>query len=229
LLRIFGQPEEAIKSYRPAVDLNRLQLKPSPWPLVDLAVTLIGVNRLEDAKKTLDEALRYDARPSAGPIPTWTCPEMQGNFDAALEALTKAAELDHGYPEPHLALGQDLSPPRETARGPTAKSHGFKSTEERLTKPHRKRQFPLALINLDSGPSLQAPENTSANLPNIGRWALFGVCLVGKSYELDSGSNLDRPRRTYAAGPSAKNHCYTSRYVIDKAKLEPWLLTLAAG
>jgi len=39
-----------------------LQLKPSPWPLVDLAVSLIGVNRLEDAKKNLDEALRYDAK-----------------------------------------------------------------------------------------------------------------------------------------------------------------------
>src|SRR6266849_8688175 len=39
-----GKPEEAIKSFNQAVDLNRLQLKPSPWPLVDLAVSLIGVN-----------------------------------------------------------------------------------------------------------------------------------------------------------------------------------------
>src|SRR6266403_4739596 len=101
-----GEPEEAIKSYNQAVDLNRLQLKPSPWPLVDLAVTLIGVNRLEDAKKTLDEALRYDARLPQAQYQLGRVLEMQGNFDAALEALTKAAELDHGYPEPHLALGR---------------------------------------------------------------------------------------------------------------------------
>jgi tetratricopeptide (TPR) repeat protein len=101
-----GKPEEAIKSYNQAVDLNRSQLKPSPWPLVDLAVSLIGLNRLEDAKKNLDEALRYDAKLPQAHYQLGRVLEMQGNFDAAVEALTKAAELDHGYPEPHLALGR---------------------------------------------------------------------------------------------------------------------------
>src|SRR5882757_7324383 len=101
-----GKPEEAIKSYNQAVDLNRLQLKPSPWPLVDLAVTLIAVNRLEDAKKNLDEALRYDAKLPQARYQLGRILEMQGDFDGALDALTKAAELDHGYPEPHLALGR---------------------------------------------------------------------------------------------------------------------------
>src|SRR5713101_4786087 len=44
-----GKPEEAIKNYNQAVDLNRLQLKRSPWPVVDFAVSLIGVDRLEEA------------------------------------------------------------------------------------------------------------------------------------------------------------------------------------
>jgi tetratricopeptide (TPR) repeat protein len=101
-----GKPEEAIKSYNQAVDLNRSQLKPSPWPLVDLAVSLIGLNRLEDAKKNLDEALRYDAKLPQAHYQLGRVLEMQGNFDAAVEALTKAAELDHEYPEPHLALGR---------------------------------------------------------------------------------------------------------------------------
>jgi tetratricopeptide (TPR) repeat protein len=101
-----GKPEEAIKNYNQAVDLNRLQLKPSPWPLVDLAVSLIGVNRLEDAKKNLDEALRYDAKLPQAQYQLGRVLEMQGNFDGALDALTKAAELDHEYPEPHLALGR---------------------------------------------------------------------------------------------------------------------------
>src|SRR5258708_29197550 len=101
-----GKPEEAIKNYNQAVDLNRLRLKPSPWPLVDLAVSLIGVNRLEDAKKNLDEALRYDAKLPQAQYQLGRVLEMLGNFDGALDALAKAAELDHGYPEPHLALGR---------------------------------------------------------------------------------------------------------------------------
>jgi tetratricopeptide (TPR) repeat protein len=101
-----GKPEEAIKSYNQAVDLNRMQLRPSPWPHVDLAVSLIGVNRLEDAKKNLDEALRYDAKLPQAQYQLGRLLEMQGKFDAALEALTTASELDEQYPEPHLALGR---------------------------------------------------------------------------------------------------------------------------
>jgi len=72
-----------------AVDLNRLQLKPSPWPLVDLAVSLIGVNRLEDAKKNLDEALRYDAKLPQARYQLGRILEMQGDFDGALDASPK--------------------------------------------------------------------------------------------------------------------------------------------
>jgi tetratricopeptide (TPR) repeat protein len=101
-----GKPEEAIKSYNQAVDLNRKQLKPSPWPHVDLAISLIGVNRLEEAKNNLDEALRYDAKLPQAHYQLGRVLEMQGKFDAAVEALTKASELNPDYPEPHLALGR---------------------------------------------------------------------------------------------------------------------------
>ena len=101
-----GKPEEAITSYNHAVGLNRMQLKPSPWPHVDLALSLIGINRLEDAKKNLDEALRYDAKLPQAQYQLGRVLEMQGKFDTALEALTKASELDQQYPDPHLALGR---------------------------------------------------------------------------------------------------------------------------
>ena len=101
-----GKPEDAINNYNQAVGLNRLQPKPSPWPLVDLAVSLIGVNRLEDAKKNLDEALRYDAKLPHAQYQLGRVLEMQGNFDGALDALTKASQFDPEYPEPHLALGR---------------------------------------------------------------------------------------------------------------------------
>jgi len=61
---------------------------------------------LEDAKKNLDEALRYDATLPQARYQLGRILEMQGDFDGALDALTKAAELDHEYPEPHLALGR---------------------------------------------------------------------------------------------------------------------------
>jgi tetratricopeptide (TPR) repeat protein len=101
-----GKPDEAIKSYNQAVNLNRMQLKPSPWPNVDLAISLIGVNRLEEARKNLDDALRYDPKLAQAHYQLGRVLEMQGQFDAAAEALTKASELDPEYPEPHLALGR---------------------------------------------------------------------------------------------------------------------------
>lgn len=101
-----GKPDEAIKRYNQAVDLNRMQLKRSPWPNVDLAISLIGVNRLEEARKNLEDALRYDPKLPQTHYQLGRVLEMQGKFDAAAEALTKASELDPEYAEPHLALGR---------------------------------------------------------------------------------------------------------------------------
>jgi len=101
-----GKPEDAIKSYTQAIEVNRTQLKPSPWPHLDLAVSLVGVNRLDDAKKNLEEALRYDPKLPQAHYQFGRLLEMQGKFDAAIEALTKASDLNQQYPEPHLAMGR---------------------------------------------------------------------------------------------------------------------------
>jgi tetratricopeptide (TPR) repeat protein len=101
-----GKPEDAIKSYTQAIELNRMQLKPSPWPHLDLAVSLIGANRLDDAKKNLDEALRYDPKLPQAYYQLGRLLEMQGKFEVAIDALTKASEFDQQYPEPHLAMGR---------------------------------------------------------------------------------------------------------------------------
>lgn len=101
-----GKPDDAIKNYNQAIELNRTQLKPSPWPNLDLAVSLIGVNRLDEARKNLDEALRYDPRLPQAHYQLGRLLEMQGKFDAATDELTKALEFDQQYPEPHLALGR---------------------------------------------------------------------------------------------------------------------------
>lgn len=101
-----GQSDEAIKSYNRAVELNRLQSKPSPWPHVDLAVTLIAVSQLADAEKNLREALGYDSQLPQAHYQLGRVLEMRGEYQAAVEALRKAATLDPAYPEPHLLLGR---------------------------------------------------------------------------------------------------------------------------
>jgi tetratricopeptide (TPR) repeat protein len=101
-----GQSAEAIKSYNRAVELNRLQTKPSPWPLVDLAVTLIAVNQLAGAEKSLREALGYDSELPQAHYQLGRVLEMRGDYQAAVEALRQAATLDPAYPDPHLLLGR---------------------------------------------------------------------------------------------------------------------------
>lgn len=101
-----GRSDEAITNYNKAIELNRLQLKPSPWPHLDLAVTLITVNRLAEAETSLREALRYDARLPQAHYQLGRVLEMQGKYPAAVEALKQADAEDATYPEPHLLLGR---------------------------------------------------------------------------------------------------------------------------
>jgi len=101
-----GKFDEAVKSYNRAVELNRLQPKPSPWPHLDLAVSLISLNRLSEAEKNLREAVGYDPRLPQAHYQLGRVLEMQGHYEAAVQSLGKAATLDPAYPEPHYLLGR---------------------------------------------------------------------------------------------------------------------------
>lgn len=101
-----GQFEEAIKNYSRAVELNRLQAKPSAWPNLDLAVTLISQNQLEEADKNLRESLWYDDRLPQAHYQLGRVFEMQGNYPAAAQSLKQAITLASDYPEPHYLLGR---------------------------------------------------------------------------------------------------------------------------
>jgi len=101
-----GQSNEAIKNFNRAVELNRVQSKPSPWPHVDLAVSLVSVNQLADAEKHLREALSFDPRLPQAHYQLGRVLEMQGSYQAAVLSLNQAVALDPAYPEPHYLLGR---------------------------------------------------------------------------------------------------------------------------
>jgi len=101
-----GKFDEAVKAYDHAVELNRLQPKPSPWPHLDLAVSLISLNRLPEAEKNLREAIGYDPGLPQAHYQLGRVLEMQGQYAASAQSLDQAAALDPAYPEPHYLLGK---------------------------------------------------------------------------------------------------------------------------
>jgi tetratricopeptide (TPR) repeat protein len=101
-----SNPEAAQKSYRKAIELNRAQANPSAWPQVNLAGLLIGKNELEEARKLLVEALRYDPKLPQAHYNLGQILEKQGKPAEAIAALNQAIILDPNYPEPHYTLSR---------------------------------------------------------------------------------------------------------------------------
>ncbi len=98
--------EAARKSFRKAIELNRVQAKPSPWPLVNLAVLLVSRNELEEAEKLLRTALGHDAKVPQAHYNLGQILEKQGKPMEAIAALNQAVLLDPNYAEPHYTLSR---------------------------------------------------------------------------------------------------------------------------
>jgi tetratricopeptide (TPR) repeat protein len=101
-----GNLDQAMKAYERAVELNRSASKPSPWPHLDFAVSLIEANRLAEADRNLRQALTYDSRLPQAHYQLGRVLEMQNQHQSALQALKRAVELDSAYPEPHYLMGR---------------------------------------------------------------------------------------------------------------------------
>jgi tetratricopeptide (TPR) repeat protein len=101
-----GKFDEAIGYYRKAIELNRLQARPSPWPHLNLAVVLIARGDPAEAEGLLREALRYDPKLPQAHYQLGVLLEKRGNYSDALQSLKQAAELDPTYPEPHYTLSR---------------------------------------------------------------------------------------------------------------------------
>jgi len=101
-----GRFDEAIQSFTRAIELNRKQEHPSAWPSLNLAVSLISLNRLDEAETRLHEALRYDPRFPQAHYQLGRVLEKEGKLEEAIAPLQRAIELDPSYPEPHYTLGR---------------------------------------------------------------------------------------------------------------------------
>jgi len=101
-----GQFNQAITSFSRAVELNRVQAKPSPWPPLDMAVTQIELNQLANAEKSLQEAITYDPKLSQARYQLGRVLYKEGKGEQAIQALKTSAALDPGYPDPHYLLGR---------------------------------------------------------------------------------------------------------------------------
>src|SRR5947209_2064055 len=103
-----GQFDEAIQSFTRAIELNRAQKQPSAWPPLNLAVSLISLNRLDEAVARLHEALSYNPEFPQAHYELGLVLQKERKFEEAIAPLQRAIDLDPLYAEPHYTL--DLWP-----------------------------------------------------------------------------------------------------------------------
>ncbi|WP_263351397.1 tetratricopeptide repeat protein [Acidicapsa acidisoli] len=96
----------AVDNFRKAIELDRGSQHRSPWPYLNLAVTLQSLNQLKDAEANLHEALRIDTQLAPAHYRLGSVLEDIGRLDMAVDELQRASALDNRYAEPHLALAR---------------------------------------------------------------------------------------------------------------------------
>ncbi len=101
-----GRNDEAERSYREAVRLNREQKTRWPWPALNLGLLLVRLDRPGEAAALFREALREDPRFPQGHYQLGVWLERQGRLEEAAAELEEAARLDPAYPEPAYALAR---------------------------------------------------------------------------------------------------------------------------
>jgi tetratricopeptide (TPR) repeat protein len=101
-----NQNDLAVENYKKAIDLDRATPHPSPWPYLNLAITLQFLNRYAEAEDNLHTALRLDPGFAQAHFQLGTALEQTGHPDDALKEFQEAARLDAKYPEPHMAMAR---------------------------------------------------------------------------------------------------------------------------
>lgn len=121
------QSDEAIRHYREAVRLNRLDEAPSGWPALNLGILLRTREELEEAETLFREALRYDQHFAPGYYQLGAVLEQRGRMDEAVRALRQSTSADAVYAEPYYALSRIYR-----RQGRTAEADAAMATFKRL-------------------------------------------------------------------------------------------------
>jgi len=98
----------AIENYEKAIALNKGAPFPSPWPYLNLAITLQFLNKYDEAERDLREALRIDPEFKQAHLQLGIAMEQEGRLQEAITELREAARIDANYPEPHMAMARIL-------------------------------------------------------------------------------------------------------------------------
>lgn len=101
-----GRYSEAIENYRRAVELNRVQASPSPWPHLNFGLTLMALNRFDDAETQFREAIRHDGTFAQAHYQLGQVLQKKNELESAVQEFQDAIRLDPSYAEPHYALGK---------------------------------------------------------------------------------------------------------------------------
>jgi len=101
-----GDYDRAITTYTQAVNLNRQQASPSPWPPLNLGALLNKLDKFDQAEISLRESLRYEPRFPKAHYELGLLLEKQKKDAEAIQELQQAAQYDPAYPEPHYVLGR---------------------------------------------------------------------------------------------------------------------------
>lgn len=154
-----GQFEEAIQSFTRAIELNRRQKQPSAWPPLNLAVSLISLNRLDEAVAQLHEALSYNPQFPQAHYQLGLVLEKQRKFEEAIAPLQRAMELDPLYPEPHYALGRiyQRQGKREEAQEQIEKFKKLRKEPSSLQNPALNQMMPPAGMPVQDRPTTVLP------------------------------------------------------------------------
>jgi tetratricopeptide (TPR) repeat protein len=101
-----GRQREALEAFENAIERNRKQTFPSPWPALNLGTILYRHGRVEEAERYLREAVNYGPDLAQAQYQLAALLDNRGEAERAIEHLTRAAELDPADPKPHYALGR---------------------------------------------------------------------------------------------------------------------------
>jgi tetratricopeptide (TPR) repeat protein len=101
-----NQTEPAIKNFKRAIELDRAAPHPSPWPYINLAVTLEFLGRPQEAEANLRQAVRLDPKLAVAHYQLGKALEHLDRLQAAVPEMQEAIHLDDNYAEPHIALAQ---------------------------------------------------------------------------------------------------------------------------